>query len=198
MPSAVAELNNIPFGTLIGSPMRAAIQAQALAARTTVEFIQEVGFIPQSTDPFADPSGNPDLKDVRNVTFSYEKTDADGNKDDFELTVPVLTIVPIPFLRITEMSIDFTAKLTDAIQHTNSNSTTLSGSVKGNVGSFFSPVKVEFRSSVAYENKNTSSSKFIRDYKMDINVKAAQDDMPAGLARVLKILETAITEQPKS
>lgn len=178
--------------------MRAAIQAQALAARTTVEFIQEVGFLPQTNDPFADPSTNPDLQDVRNVKFTYEKTNADGEKDEFELTVPILTIVPIPFLRISEMSIDFTAKLTDTIQHTNSNTTNLATSVKGNAGGFFSPVKVEFRSSVAYENKNTSSSKFIRDYKMDINVKATQDDMPAGLARVLQILEKSISEAPKT
>jgi len=33
------------FGVLIGQPMKAAIEAQALAAKTTIEFIEKVGFV---------------------------------------------------------------------------------------------------------------------------------------------------------
>ena len=41
---AVAELQQIPFSHLIGSPLKAAVEAQALAAQSTIEFIHKVGF----------------------------------------------------------------------------------------------------------------------------------------------------------
>ena len=44
MTRAVEELRQIPFSSLIGGPLTAAIEAQALAARSSIEFIQKVGF----------------------------------------------------------------------------------------------------------------------------------------------------------
>ena len=44
-PSQVATsaLQAIPFGSIIGGPLKACVEAQALAAKTTWEFIQNVG-----------------------------------------------------------------------------------------------------------------------------------------------------------
>ena len=44
-PSQVATsaLQSIPFGSIIGGPLKACVEAQALAAKTTWEFIQNVG-----------------------------------------------------------------------------------------------------------------------------------------------------------
>ena len=44
MSRAVQELRQIPFAHLIGAPLKAAIEAQALAAQSTVDFIHKVGF----------------------------------------------------------------------------------------------------------------------------------------------------------
>ena len=45
-PSQVATsaLQAIPFGSIIGGPLKACVEAQALAAKTTWEFIQNVGW----------------------------------------------------------------------------------------------------------------------------------------------------------
>ena len=116
MTRAVEELRQIPFGELIGQPMKAAIEAQGLAAKTTVDFIEKVGFIPTDPDQdmlFIDEAQDADAGTVRNVTFQYKKIDQNGDEQTVELTVPILSIVPIPYLRIDEMTIDFTAKLTE-------------------------------------------------------------------------------------
>lgn len=44
-PSQVATsaLQAIPFGSIIGGPLKACIEAQAMAAQTSWQFIQEVG-----------------------------------------------------------------------------------------------------------------------------------------------------------
>jgi hypothetical protein len=199
---AVTELSQIPFSHLIGSPMKAAVEAQALAAQSTIEFIHKVGF--QQPDG---PGGGKDLvfddvtKDanagkLRSVTFSYTKKDENDALRDFSLTVPFLAITPIPYIRIDEMTIDFNAKLTDAVQRNTESSFSLGTSVSGSYSAFWSPVKFEARVSATYNNKSSSSQHQQREYSMQIHVRAVQDEMPAGLSRMLDMLEQAIQEQP--
>lgn len=196
---AVAELRQIPFGYLIGAPLKASIQAQALAAKTTIEFIEKVGFVPSDTEQdmlFIDESKDADAGVVRNVTFSYKKIDENGDEKDVELTVPILSIVPIPYIRLDEVTIDFTAKLTDTIQHTTKANFKLDSSIKGKYKSWWSPISMEFRTSMSYETAKTTAARYTREYTMNINARAVQDDMPAGLSRILDLLEQTIKEKP--
>ncbi len=83
----------IPFGTLIGAPLNAAIEAQAKAAMTSVDFIRAVGFKPAQDNQPLEPA---------NIVFKYKNGPAAS--DMMTLEVPLLTIVPIPFLRIEKWS----------------------------------------------------------------------------------------------
>jgi hypothetical protein len=201
-------LTQLPFGNIIGAPMRAAIEAQALAARSTIEFIQAVGFQRQNTDdslfpaaPTPDAGGNPALPDgdfgpVRSVTFSYQKQDVNGALQTSTLTVPLLTIVPIPFLRIEEMTIDFTAKMTEEFKHSNTTNSQTNVATSASVGykAFWTPVTANFNVSVSSKHSSSSQndSRFSSEATMSVHVKAVQDSMPAGLAKVLSILEASI------
>ncbi|GAB4574494.1 MAG: hypothetical protein Kow0077_21350 [Anaerolineae bacterium] len=201
MPRAVSELRQIPFGYLIGAPLKAAVEAQALAARTTVEFIEKVGFKETDNDLgslFNDLTSDANTGEIRNVTFTYKKLDEDGEIRTVELTVPILSIVPIPFLRLDDITIDFTAKLTDTIASSTKSDFKFSSDAKGKFKAWWSPFSMEFRTSVSYQNTRQSASKFVREYTMNIKVHAVQDDMPAGLERVLDILEQTIKEKPPS
>ena len=60
-------LGSIPYGTLIGAPMTAAVEAQALSAQTSIDFIRSIGF--ESTED------GTDFGAVRQVTFSYSRRD---------------------------------------------------------------------------------------------------------------------------
>jgi hypothetical protein len=128
MPNLVQELNSLDFSVYIGGPLQAAVDAQHAASISQVNFIKEVGFVPN-----ADPNLPSDL---RYVTFSYSKSvpnphfgktaaqlTAEGllattNVADQFITaevnikVPFLTMLTIPALRIDEVNIDFNAKLT--------------------------------------------------------------------------------------
>jgi hypothetical protein len=112
------------------------------------------------------------------------------------LTVPILSIVPIPYLRIDEMTIDFTAKLNDTLVNTTKTNFQLDSSVSGKYKSWWSPVSLEFRTSMSYQASRETQSRYTREYMMKINVRAVQDDLPAGLERVLDILEQTIKEKP--
>jgi len=175
-------LGSIPYGTLIGSPLTAAVEAQALAAQTSIDFIRSVGF--ESTDD------STSFGPVRQVEFTYTHRDVESGTDrTVTLNVPLLTIVPLPFLRIDDMTIDFTSKITEEmIRQTQRNSSTqLDASLSVSYKSFLSPVKVGFKASVSHKHSSSASTsnRYKTEHTININVKAVQDDIPAGLNRVL-------------
>lgn len=187
-PSTVATnaLTSIPFSAIIGGPLDAAIRAQAMAAQTSWDFIKNVGL---TTDP------NTGETKAVSVNFQYQK---DGQM--VNLVVPLLAIVPIPFIAIDTITIDFTAKI-DASASTfdeQSNETEghLSGSADLSVGwgPFSAKMHMEGGFSSKSMSKGTQESKYSVEYTINIHVEAGQDSMPAGLATVLNILNSAITE----
>lgn len=202
MSRAVVELTQIPFAYLIGAPLKAAIEAQALAAQSTIEFIHKVGFKQNLSAEgdlvFADPTADADAGELRNVTFAYKKRDENDVESNFSLTVPLLSIAPIPYIRIDEVTIDFKAKLTDSIERKTNTSFTLNSSVSGKYSAFWSPIKLDFRVSSAFNTTTSTQAAQRREYSMDIHVRAVQDEMPAGLSKILEILEKGIKEQKTS
>ncbi|MCC5637476.1 DUF2589 domain-containing protein [Nostoc sp. CHAB 5844] len=184
-PSSVATtaLQGIPFSSLIGAPLNAAIDAQAKAAKSTYDFIQGVGL----TGP------ENDRRPIQ-VEFLYY---VDGKET--KLVVPLLTIVPIPYLAIDEVDIRFKANIkAEASTYQEDNSSTedtKSGGGSGSVG--WGPWKAQANFSANYSSKKdskaTQQSKYSVEYTMDVHVHASQEDIPAGLAKVLGILEQSIT-----
>ena len=187
-------LASIPFGSLIGQPMNAAVEAQALAAKTSVMFIKEVGFTGETESE--------EFGDVRMVTFKYKARDEEGDGTtlkEITLQVPILTIVPIPYLRIDELTIDFTSKITESMEYQKDKKTEFGSTVDTDIkaGAFFSPVKANVKASVSVKHTSTSSTKnrYQTEHNINVNVRAVQDDLPRGMSRVLDILENAIRDQ---
>ena len=51
---------------------------------------------------------------------------------------------------------------------------------------------------VSYQQKTSQGTTVDRTYSMDVHIKAVQEELPAGLDRILGILEKAMREQPTS
>lgn len=185
------ELASLDFESMIGGPLNAVVRAQAQAANTSVDYIKSVGF-----------DENDENKPTM-VTFSYDKPvetkDADGNVTGvevkkFDLTVPILTMLPIPFIRVSETTIDFNAKINSVQESTTSSSHALNASLSAKGG--WGPVSAKLKVSYAYKKSSQSGSKIERTYSMAVHVKAEQDELPAGTERLLGILENSISEVP--
>lgn len=183
------ELATLDYQSMIGGPLIAVIKAQAQAAVTSVDFIKAVGFDEDSGDPTM-------------VTFSYQKpvetTASDGTTtisvEPYELTVPLLAMVPIPFIRVEETRIDFNAKITSTTESTTASSHELNTSLSAKAA--WKVVSAEMKASYAYKRTTSSGHKEERTYSMAVHVRAVQDELPAGTARLLSILENAIKEVP--
>lgn len=185
-PSQVATnaLQAIPFSSIIGGPLNACIEAQAMAAKTTWNFIQEVGL---NTDP---ETGE---KSAVNVAFSFLQ----GGRM-VQLNVPLLTIVPIPYIAIHSIDINFKANISASSSSVNENSESenMGGELEAKGGIKAGPFHLDASFKANYsskkDSKSTEESKYSVEYTMDIAVKAGQDSMPAGLAKVLELLGNSL------
>ncbi len=182
----VSDLSSIPFDRMIGGPLSACIDAQEQAALSTVNFIDRVGFDPK----------NPGH--VVNVDFTYKR---EGT--DVQLSVPLLTIVPIPFISIDTVNISFKAALKsisseDAVDVNRQSSYDSTNSRYLGVGSYLRTAEVQrtvMRGSVSTKKDSvaTQNSVYSIEANVDINVIARQESMPGGLAKVLEMLNQAIS-----
>lgn len=185
-PSQVATnaLQAIPFGSIIGGPLKACIEAQAMAAQTSWQFIQEVGL---NTDP------NTGQKEAVNVSFQFMQ-----NGHMVQLNVPLLTIVPIPYIAIHDIDINFKANISASSSSVSeqSSSSALDVGAEASIGAKWGPFHMDAKMKANYSSKKdskaTQESKYSVEYTMDVAVKAGQDSMPAGLAKVLELLGSAL------
>ena len=185
-PSQVATsaLQAIPFGSMIGGPLNACIEAQAMAAQTSWQFIQEVGL---NTNP---ETGQ---EEAVNVSFQFVQ-----NGRVVQLNVPLLTIVPIPYIAIQDIDISFKANISASSSNVSEQSTSSStdAALEASGGLRFGPFHMSAKMNASYSSKKdsraTQESKYSVEYTMDVNVKAGQDDMPAGMAKVLEMLNSSI------
>ncbi|MCI8542070.1 MAG: DUF2589 domain-containing protein [Lachnospiraceae bacterium] len=175
--SVAEQFAGLDMKSLIGGPLTAAADASILLARSTADFINDVGF---------DANGK-----VRTAAFGYERRSAndDGtsNLEEMKVAVPMLAIVPIPNLQIDEVNVlfDMEVKQSEKSEKSTDLGASLSGSAK------FGPVKVSITGSVSSHSSNTRSSDNSAKYHVD--VKATNHGMPEGLSRVLDMMAACIS-----
>jgi hypothetical protein len=188
------ELSSIDFQSMIGGPLNAVVRAQAQSAQTSVDFIKSVGF--NAPDAKEDP-GKPTM-----VTFEYDKFTEEKDKDGnitpkvtpMKLTVPILTMLPIPFIRVEETTIDFNAKINSVVESTTTSSSELNTSLGVKAG--WGPVSAELKCSYSNKKSTSATDKTERTYSLVIHVQAVQDELPAGMEKLLGVLENNIKETP--
>jgi hypothetical protein len=171
---------------MIGAPLSACVDAQEQAAISTINFIRRVGFDEQDPDK------------VINVVFKYVR---DGKS--VELTVPLLTIVPIPYIAIDNVSINFKANITGfeeerentQVTEAKDDSTNTTKNYRG-LGWFSyrnSKTVMQSTLSTKKDSQATKNSNYCIETTIDINVQAKQESLPAGMAKVLEMLGQAIS-----
>ncbi|MEL6328879.1 MAG: DUF2589 domain-containing protein [Planctomycetota bacterium] len=182
MPTPGQELASLDFESMIGGPLRAVVASQAQSSLTSVDFIKQVGF---------DDNG-----DVLTTEFNYEKEVEDDqgvtSTAKHKLTVPLLTILPIPFLRVEETTIDFNAKISSTQYNKTTSQHDFSASLEAKASWLWGSAKL--KASYSYKKKNEKGSETERTYTMKVHVRAIQDELPPGMERVLNVLENSIKD----
>ncbi len=217
MPLPGEELASIDFEGMIGGPLIAVVNAQAQSAMSTVNFIKTVGFqqppeaeqgsdgensstadpiyvsftYPKETKPFtpaiaADPAAVPPVAAVPASAAEFE---------DHELRVPILTMLPIPYLRVEETTIDFNAKITSVAYRKTDTSLKVNNEFEAKYGNFFTG-SARLKVTTSFQKNTQAGNTVNRTFSLAIHVRAVQEEMPGGMEKILGILEDAITSKP--
>ncbi|MFV0565605.1 MAG: DUF2589 domain-containing protein, partial [Flavobacteriaceae bacterium] len=126
--------------------------------------------------------------------------------EEMKLEVPLLTMVPIPYLRVDEVVIDFNAKINSmeyrnvASEFNASSSFALKNKVESSITAGTSGItslfakggastkftsSVNFKVSASYKRTSRQGSKVEKSFQLGINVKASQDETPGGMEKIL-------------
>ena len=128
---------------------------------------------------------------ILKVDTTYENVPAVMQK--MQIQVPILTMMPIPFIKIESADIDFNVKI-NSVSTTSSESKSNASGSSSIKNSWF--VKAELNAAFSNQKSSNSAEEVKKDYSLNIKVHAAQDDMPAGVSRILDMLEDSIKAQP--
>ena len=180
-------LNSIPFSYAIGAPLKAIVEAQGEAAKSTIDFIQQVGFEQQSG---SGSSSTSTTSKVRTVDFSMEK-----NGQTVDLKAPLLSMVNVPFIRIQQAVINLDCQI-DSVNTTSDAEQTQKDVKAGGSGGFLF-WKASASVNVTYTSQKNKKGRIDKSGEIKINVIATQDDVPEGLRLLLNILRDSIDGSAK-
>lgn len=153
-------INSIPFEEILGGPLVACVGAQRDASFAAYKFMREVT-MNTSEDGEAEPVM---------VSFSFIK---EGKK--LTLNVPLLTIVPLPFIQIDYVDLAFTANVT-ATEERNG---------EAHLQAKYSTEAGDEQEEKTEDENYTSS--FTDQNLMTVNIRAVTSDMPPGIAKIQQI-----------
>jgi hypothetical protein len=187
-----SQFKGLPMEELIGAPLTAACNAQVKLAIATSDFIKTIGFFaPTDAALKADPNA---IGGTRTAKFGFSRNTGGTSKEDVMLEVPLLAIVKVPALSITRVDITFDMEVKSSSASVESEDKSGKFSADASVGWGCFSLKVHVEGAVATHKENTRSSDNSAKYHVEVHAEDA--GMPEGLARVLDIMNSAITAPP--
>lgn len=179
-----AEFRALPLDVIIAQPLVAAVNAQKQSAEATVGFINSMM---TGSGTQADP--------YTPVTVDFTASLQNSNNQGtvlMDIKAPLLSIVPIPNLRIDSLSVSFKYEVSQSA--TVSNNKQVSGTADIKAGSKLLPIfSAELSGNLTSSSKQDSTTN--RSGSLDIELHASEAPMPEGLAKILTLLSNAVTAQ---
>ena len=183
------QFQGLPMDSLIGGPLTAACDAQVMLAKATSDFITDVGFDEE--------------KKVRMVDFSFSRPEqiekSDGSVDivktDYEVSVPFISIVPVPTLQVDNVDVSFNMEVKSSFSESKKSDRQAAFSAEGSGG--IGPFRVKVKVSGSISSSTASQRKSDNSAKYAVQVTAKQTGTPEGLSRVMDILQQSIAPVPK-
>lgn len=150
----------ISFSNLLGVPLAACVEAQQQAAESCYDYVKRVGF--QHDDVHGENS-------AVMVKFYFE-----FQGQWRELSVPLLTLVPLPYMSIGSVDLRFSAEVNASEE----------GEIVGKYADG------------GYSESKEQSQQSEYSSRFNVRIQARNDAVPSGFQRVLAYLSEHITSEP--
>lgn len=160
-------LQELDFNRILGAPLSACVNAQEEAAQATLQYLNEVVFTQAGDDDSS-------LEPVT-VSFYFE-----SGGQVHRIVMPLLLIVPVPYLQIDRIDLTFQATVTESRM----NHDTRKLSLKAKYSAPGDSAEVSNETKAEYMNKRC----------IDINLSVTSADMPMGISKLLEIFNNQLVE----
>lgn len=160
-------LQELDFNCILGAPLSACVNAQEEAAQATLQYLNEVVFTQAGDDDSS-------LEPVT-VSFYFESAG-----QVHRIVMPLLLIVPVPYLQIDRVDLTFQATVTESRM----NHDTRKLSLKAKYSAPGDSAEVSKETKAEYMNKRC----------IDINLSVTSADMPMGISKLLEIFNNQLVE----
>lgn len=160
-------LQELDFNRILGAPLSACVNAQEEAAQATLQYLNEVVFTQAGDDDSS-------LEPVT-VSFYFESAG-----QVHRIVMPLLLIVPVPYLQIDRIDLTFQATVTESRM----NHDTRKLSLKAKYSAPGDSAEVSKETKAEYMNKRC----------IDINLSVTSADMPMGISKLLEIFNSQLVE----
>lgn len=160
-------LQELDFNRILGAPLSACVNAQEEAAQATLQYLNEVVFTQAGDDDSS-------LEPVT-VSFYFE-----SGGQVHRIVMPLLLIVPVPYLQIDRVDLTFQATVTESRM----NHDTRKLSLKAKYSAPGDSAEVSNETKAEYMNKRC----------IDINLSVTSADTPMGISKLLEIFNNQLVE----
>ena len=158
-------LGELDFNRIIGGPLSACVNAQEEAAQATLDYLNGVVFRKKDDDESC-------LEPVT-MTF-YCESGGVVNR----LTMPLLCIVPVPYLRIDQVNLRFQATVTESSMKEEKLELKAKYSAPGD----------------SAEITDVAQEKFLSKRCIDVDLNVTTADMPMGISKLIEIFNNQLVE----
>jgi len=204
----VAEFQALPLEFIVATPLVAAVKAQSMSAEATKGFIlslidKKTNF-PVMVEFKAELEiSQPATAGAGGATGAAAGANAAGNAaagatatknlKTMQIKAPLLSMVPIPHLRIDSLTTHFKYEITQTVKTAKAQD--LSGEMEARTGAVLSPwVSASLKGSVS--SKSSEESTMNRSGVLEITVHASEAPIPDGLSKILGLLSNSIQCTP--
>ena len=158
-------LGELDFNRIIGGPLSACVNAQEEAAQATLDYLNGVVFMKKDDDESC-------LEPVT-MTFYFERGGVVNR-----LTMPLLCIVPVPYLRIDQVNLRFQATVTESSMKEEKLELKAKYSAPGD----------------SAEITDVAQEKFLSKRCIDVDLNVTTADMPMGISKLIEIFNNQLVE----
>lgn len=176
-----ADFQALPIEMIVSTPLVSAVKAQAIAAQSTLEYVKAL------TDVTAAATDRSEVWRPKTANFDikYSEANAAGEtvSKDVVLNVPLLSMVPVPHLRIDSITTHFKYEISQVV----ANKAETQAGTEISAGLKWLPfVEATLKGNVSSRSSEESTTN--RSGMMEITVHASEAPIPEGLSRLLSML----------
>lgn len=172
---------------LISGPLVATIDADTISTRRYLSYLYELTF--ESYDPTTGKVGK-----LRALEFNYRTSDSFSVHNQ-KVSIPLLTLVPLPLLQVKEADFDFDIQIIDAVSADKNATFSLKSPEIASATQDDASEGLRLRVSMAASNIEAGEDVKRRQglsANMKVKVKMQQADMPGGLSNLLSLTTNSL------